>query len=75
MAREITGYELQVKTVATAANTSEDIFVDADNDPIIKNLPASRLDHTHDGVRTGLGYLYRVRAINSAGEGDVVSSI
>ena len=64
---EITGYEVQVKTVATGG---VDEFDDADNDPIIKNLPASRLDHTHDGVRTGLGYLYRVRAINSAGEGE-----
>ena len=64
---EITGYELQVKTIASGV---PDTFVEADNDPIITNLPASRLDHTHDGVRTDLDYLYRVRAINSAGEGE-----
>ena len=65
---EITGYELQVKTDNTPDDTNDDAF--ADSDAIITNLPAGRLEHTHDGVRTGLGYIYRVRAINSAGNGE-----
>ena len=64
---EITGYELQVKTDETPENDNDNDFGEAD--PIITNLPASRLEHTQDGVRTGLGYFYRVRAINSAGKG------
>ena len=57
----ITGYELQVRT-------GTEQFVDAD-DTIIDSLPGNRTDYTHRGVRGGVDYFYRVRAINAAGMG------
>ena len=41
---------------------------DAD-DTIIDSLPGNRTDYTHRGVRGGVNYFYRVRAINAAGMG------
>ena len=55
----ITGYELQVRTV-------DNSFVPGDT--IIENLPGSRREYTHEGVRSGVNYFYRVRAVNVAGK-------
>ena len=55
----ITGYELQVRTVNST-------FVDSDT--IIENLPGNRLEYIHEGVRSGVNYYYRVRAVNVAGK-------
>ena len=62
----ISSYEIQWKTHDPNDGGDDDF---ADTDSIIKNLSASRVEYTHRGVRTGQSYFYRVRAVNSAGEG------
>ena len=42
---------------------------DASGSTLITNLVKSRTSYVHDGVRTGVYYFYRVRAVNSAGKG------
>ena len=46
--------------------TGTNVF--ADDDTIIGNLPGNRLEYIHEGVRSGVTYYYRVRAVNIAGK-------
>ena len=76
----ITSYEIQVRTTddaddAAAANFFEDgngndiqdaDEPDASGSILITNLVASRTSFIHDGVRTGVNYFYRVRAVNGS---------
>ena len=64
---DINRYELQVRTVNNMFMTSDATPVENSGNSMISNLPANRRVHEHHGVRTGVEYFYRVRAINSAG--------
>lgn len=59
---DITGYELWVG-LATSPDADND-----DRDPVILNLPATRTEFKHVGLRATTAYFYRVRAMNSVGE-------
>ena len=67
---DITSYELQVRsgdpmfTIDQNGDTVENT-----GNSTITNLPVTRTEHTQDGVRDGVDYYYRVRAVNSAGKG------
>ena len=67
---DITSYDLQVRT---GDNVFEDSggdtpIEDSDNNTI-GNLPAANTDYTHRGVTEDVQHFYRVRAVNSAGNG------
>ena len=63
----ITSYELQVRTT-TPGEAEFDTTGDG-NHAIIKNLPGTLTEYTHRGLTAGLGYFYRVRAVNSVDTG------
>ena len=79
----ITSYELQVRTTPPTGTDDDADFFDDDNtddiqdadeeeasgNTLITNLVASRTSYVHNGVRSGVYYFYRVRAVNSAGKG------
>ena len=67
---DITGYELQVRTVDAMFMTGADPPVENTGNSLISSLPANRKMHEHHGVRTGVKYFYRIRAINSAGKSE-----
>ena len=65
----ITSYELQVRTgVPDEADPSIADF-EMDTTTTITNLPGDREEYTHKGIRAGVAYYYRVRAVNVAGNG------
>ena len=68
---DITSYELQVRSGDPMFMTDvEGAMVENTGNSTITNLPATRTEHTQDGVRDEVMYYYRVRAVNSAGKGD-----
>ena len=50
----------------TAATVQGDDVPDASGSTLITNLVASRTSYVHNGVRTGVDYYYRVRAVNGS---------
>ena len=60
----MTGYEVQVRTVDDGFDANGD-----GSDTIIPGLPATRTEYTHSGLRNGVNYFYRVRAVNRFGKG------
>ena len=67
----ITSYELQVRTgdPDETGDTPANTDFDMDTTTTITSLPGDREEYTHKGIRAGVEYYYRVRAVNVAGNG------
>ena len=67
---DITSYDLQVRTGDSVfEDISEQPPIEDPDNNTIGNLPAANMDYTHRGVTEDVDHFYRVRAVNSAGNG------